>query len=93
MTRACWICSQPHVENGRIVPARLNPDQACEHREALQGFWSEAERRSMGRKPPQSAPWCQRRIATRHLPGHERVERVRARRAQYLRDAGRTEAA
>jgi hypothetical protein len=90
---ACFVCRQPHWSGGVLVPARPDPEQPCEHREATQRFWSASDIAAIARKPPQSAPWGQRRMVTSHLPGHERLERQKARRAAYLAAAGRSEVA
>ena len=89
----CFVCRQSHFEHGVLVPARPNPEQPCEHREGSAPFRLPNERLVMGRLPAPVEPPCLRRAHRRHLPGHERLERMLARRAAYLRETGRTEAA
>ena len=89
----CFVCRQSHFEHGVLVPARPEPEQPCEHRDGLTPFWSVDERTAMKREPAPVLPISLRRMSRRHMPGHERLERMLARRAAYLRETGRTEAA
>ena len=98
----CFVCRQSHFEDGKLVPPRPDPFQACEHRdEQPKGFFSAEERAAIRQRyqtppvrpaPPPAPPYL-RRAHRRQLPGHERLERMLARRAAYLLETGRTEAA
>ena len=99
---ACWICSQRHWKGGVLVPPRPDPFQACEHRdEQPNGFFSDKDRAAIRQSYQKAALRPARPLAPpidparprRHLPGSERLERTTERRAAYLRETGRTEAA
>lgn len=91
MSTDCFVCSQRHFEGGVLVPARPDPSQPCEHREATLRFRLDGERVAVGPLPPPKRPFVGRSKVLRHLPGHERLERMLARREAYLEAAGRTE--